>query len=142
DYRAPLERLYRRPLSELELSTAVALIERLETEGLPAADATRSLLVAALLSPDFLFRTSPLAADADARARRLTEHLSYALWDGPPDAELGAAAADTAVDLGERLGAQAARLTADPRATPVLARFIAQWLHVDTDLRLENPEFA
>lgn len=141
-YRGPLERLYRRPLSDAELSTATSMIEGLQAAGGPAVEATRALLVFALISPDFLFRTSPLAADTQARARRLAEHLSYALWDAPPDAALAATASDASVELGEALGRQARRLSTDSRATPALARFIAQWLHVDTDLRLENAEFA
>jgi hypothetical protein len=142
NYRQPLERLYRRPLSDAELSTATSMIEGLQATGVPAVDATRAVLVFALLSPDFLFRGSPLAADGPARARRVAEHLSYALWDAPPDAELGAAAKDASLELGARLAEQGARLATDSRALPALARFVAQWLHVDTDLRLENADFA
>src|SRR5690606_31008201 len=40
------------------------------------------------------------------------------------------------------LAEQAGRLGADERAVAVLARFVGQWLHVDTDLRLEQASFA
>jgi len=141
-YQQPLERLYRRPLEPAELSVLAALIDGLEVKGLSATDATRSMLVTAILSPDFLFRSSPLASDATARARRLAEHVSYALWDAPPDPALRAAAENASADPADALASQALRLSADPRATPVLTRFIAQWFHVDTDLRLDNPEFG
>ena len=111
------------------------MLGNLEKAGLTAEDATRAMVTSALLHPDAMFRTTPLAGDA-ARARRLAEHLSYALWDAPPDAELAAVGDGTAGDLGARLRGQAERLGSDARAVPVLARFMAQWLHVDLDLKL------
>ena len=111
------------------------MLGNLVTAGLTAENATRAMVTSALLHPDSMFRTTPLAGDA-ARARRLAEHLSYALWDAPPDAELAAVGSGTAGDLGTRLRSQAERLGRDPRAVPVLARFMAQWLHVDLDLKL------
>jgi hypothetical protein len=137
-YRGPLELLFRRPLAEPELGALSALIESLAAKGLSANEATRAMLTSAMLSPDFLFRTSPLAADDAAKARRIAEHVSYALWDAPPDADLIEASRVGAAEL----AAQAGRLSADSRAIPVLARFVAQWLDVDTDLRLEDPTFA
>jgi hypothetical protein len=95
---------------------------------------------AALLSPDFLFRATPLAGD-EARGRSLVEHLSYALWDAPPDATLADAAQRPASEIGALLGSEATRLARDSRAVSILARFIGQWLHVDTDLRLADDGF-
>jgi hypothetical protein len=141
DYRQPLERLYRRPLADSELSTFATLVSGLTEQGVSAEEATRAMLSAALLAPDFLFRASAAGSDAAADARRLAERLSFALWDAPPDGDLLAATAGPASELAERLHAQAARLLRDPRAVPVLARFLAQWLHVDTDLRLEDAAF-
>jgi hypothetical protein len=135
-YGKPFERLFRRPVAATELTTWSTMLSNLEKAGLTAQDATRAMVTSALLHPDAMFRTTPLAGDV-ARARRLTEHLSYALWDAPPDAEL-AALRDGAggTDFGARLRGQADRLGKDPRAVPVLARFMAQWLHVDLDLKL------
>jgi hypothetical protein len=134
-YAKPFERLFRRPIAATELTAWSTMLGNLVQAGLTAESATRAMVTSALLQPDSMFRTTPLAGDA-ARARRLTEHLSYALWDAPPDAELAALGAGTATDLGARLGTQADRLGRDPRAVPVLARFMAQWLHVDLDLKL------
>ncbi len=131
----PFERLFRRPVATTELGAWSTMLGDLEKAGLTAEGATRAMVTSALLHPDAMFRTTPLAGDA-ARARRLAEHLSYALWDAPPDAELAAVGAGTAADLGARLRSQAERLGRDPRAVPVLARFMAQWLHVDLDLKL------
>jgi hypothetical protein len=140
-YRAPLETLFRRTLADAELAAFAAMIAELETAGATAEAATRSMLSAALLSPDFLFRASPIAGD-DARARRLAEHLAYALSDAPPDAMLAAVGTGPVAELGARLRTEAARLATQERATTVLARFVGQWLDVDTDLKLGNAGFA
>jgi hypothetical protein len=140
-YRGPLETLFRRTLTDAELSALAAMITELEAAGATAEGATRSMLSAALLSPDFLFRASPVAGDA-ARARRLAEHLAYALSDAPPDATLAGVGTGPAAELGARLRTETARLATDARATPVLARFIGQWLDVDTDLKLDNAGFS
>ncbi len=140
-YRAPLQTLFRRTLSDAELTAFSSMITELEAAGATPEAATRSMLSAALLSPDFLFRASPVSGDA-ARARRLAEHLSYALSDAPPDATLAAVGTGPVAELGARLRGEAARLVTDARATPVLARFIGQWLDVDTDLKLADAGFA
>jgi hypothetical protein len=141
NYRAPLERLYRRSLTESELDALAAMIASLEQQGVSSELATRAMLTSALLGPDFLFRASPAGSAEAARSRRLAEHLSYVVWDGPPDAALLTAVDGSAAELGERLRTQAARLVADSQAVKTLARFLAQWLRVDTDLRSEDPAF-
>jgi hypothetical protein len=137
-YQGPFERLFRRPVTATEIGAWSAMLGNLEKAGLTAENATRAMVTSALLHPDAMFRTTPTAGDA-ARARRLAEHLSYALWDAPPDAALVSAvggAASAPSDLGASLRSQAGRLGKDQRAVPVLARFLAQWLHLDLDLRL------
>lgn len=140
-YRAPLERLFRRALTDAELQRFATMVSDLRTAGVTAENATRALVTASLVSPDFLFRASPLTS-SEARARALVEHLSYALWDAPPDAALGEIARRPASELGALLETEAARVARDSRATPILARFVGQWLHVDTDLRLADSAFG
>ncbi len=142
NYGKPFERLFRRPVTAAELTTWSTMLANLEKAGLTAENATRAMVTSALLRPDSMFRTTPLTGDA-ARVRRLAEHLSYALWDAPPDAELTSAVVDaTTSDLGPRLLSQAERLGRDPRAVPVLARFLAQWLHLDIDNKLGDAGYA
>jgi hypothetical protein len=140
-YQKPFERLFRRPILSTELGAWSTMLRNLETAGLDAQGATRALVTSALLHPDAMFRTTPLSGDA-ARARRLAEHLSFALWDAPPDAALSTAAGGSATDLGARLRAEAERLGKNSKAAPVLARFLAQWLHLDLDLRLGDAGYA
>lgn len=143
-YRAPLERLYRRALTAAEVTRLAGIVSNLAGQGVAATEATRAMVSAALLSPDFLFHSAAAGLDAAAKARRLAERLSYALWDAPPDESLSRAAAEGAAKggLSARLRTEALRVASDARAVPVLARFLAQWLHLDLDLRLENPAFA
>jgi hypothetical protein len=138
---APLATLYRRPLSDAEFSGSAAFVEQMTADGGSAVDATRALVTSALLSPDFLFRPALTAGDAAAHGRRVAERLSFALWDSPPDSEL-AGALGSAGGKEVAWTAQAGRLARDARAIPVFARFLAQWLHLDLDLRLADAEFA
>lgn len=140
-YQAPIERLYRRPLTTAEVTALAGIVTSLEGAGLTSENATRAMLLSTLLNANFLFRSTPLGGDA-ARGRRLSEHLSYALWDLPPDADLVTAGKSSAADLGANLKKQAQRLGADTRAVPVLARFMAQWLMVDVDSRLDDPNLT
>lgn len=137
-YQPAIERLYRRPLSAAELANLAGVVTSAEAAGSSADEATRLMVVSALMSPSFLFRASPINGDG-VRARRLTEHLSYALWDEPPDLALMGSAAVPSADLAAALKEQALRLGTDAKAVPVLARFLAQWLGVDLDARLTDP---
>jgi hypothetical protein len=141
NYRGPFERLFRRSVTDDELERWSALVSDLLTAGVTAENATRALVSAVLLSPDFLFRATPLASDEE-RARALVEHLSYSLWDAPPDTTLADAAQRPLSEIGTLLGTEAARLASDSRAIPNIARFVGQWLHVDTDLRLADADFG
>lgn len=145
-YAPVLTTLYRRELTQTDLDALAAVPAAVEAGGGSSEAAARALLAAALLSPDFLYRASPSAGEVSDTAdltmgRRLAERVSFALWDAPPDAELRASLRGAGSVL-EPLVAEAARLARDPRATQVLARFLGQWLHVDTDLRLEDQAFA
>jgi hypothetical protein len=142
NYAEPLARLYRRPVTDAELTELGGMLATVVDGGGTTTDASRAVIVTALLNPDFLFRASPVASDPAAKARRLAESVSYTLWDAPPDSALTAVAEASATELPELLREQAMRLAGDTRATPVVARFLAQWLRVDTDLRLGEAEFA
>jgi hypothetical protein len=142
NYAEPLGRLYRRELTDAEISAFAQVIADVVDAGGTTTEATRAVLVAALIDPDFLFRATPVATDAASRARRLADTLSYALWDAPPDASLAAITEAGASELPDLLREHAARLAGDEQAVPVIARFLAQWLKVDTDLRLGDAGFA
>lgn len=91
-------------------------------------------VVAAILgSPSFLFRTELGAEDRnpDAASFPLTgferaNALSYFLTDGPPDAQLSAAARDGSLMKKETLASHARRLLASPSAAPGLSKLFAE----------------
>jgi len=139
DFRAPLETLFRRPLSDSELATWMGVYDEVQEGGGDATQATRAMLAAALVSADFLFRSSPSNSGENAWARRVAEWTSFALWDAPPDEQLRTALEDSSA-LSATLQEEAVRLANDPQATTILARFFGQWLEVDTDLRLDEDE--
>lgn len=142
NYAPLLARLYRRPFGATDSATLSKVIQDVAADGGSAVDATRTMLAASLLSPDFLYRAQASHSDASASLRRLAERVSFVLWDAPPDAELSEALdGANATQAAGLLAAQSQRLSRDSRATPIIARFLGQWLDVDTDLRLEDPDF-
>ncbi len=136
EYAEALGVLYRRPVTDGEIAVWAATMNELAAEGVNSTDASRALLGSMLMGPDFLYRSTPQAGSN----QRLTELLAFALWDAPPDEELTQLA--LATDLAPRLPNLIEQVLSSERAVPVLARFLAQWLDVDTDLRLEDPSFA
>ena len=136
-YQAAIERLYRRPISPTEINNLAAIVTSAEGAGISSEEATRLMVVSTLLSPSFIFRASPISGEG-ARGQRLVEHLSYALWDEPPDMTLVAAGKVSAGELGAALKEQTLRLGKDAKAVPVMARFLAQWLTVELDAKLSD----
>ncbi len=128
-------RAWRRPLDPAELDTLVAVHEGAATT-LGSFDSGLTYAIAGVLqSPYFLFRPE-VGEDDGAGGRRLTgdelaARLSYFLWDGPPDAELAAAAADGSLLGDAGLEAQVDRMLADDKARRGLRAFFSDMLHLD-----------
>lgn len=140
-YEEPISRLLRRDPTAAELDGYASLVADAVAAGAEPVAATRTLLAAVLVSPDFLFRTGPSNAEG-ASGRRLAERLSFALWDAPPDAELANLGTLSEAELPAALSTQVARVVGDARAVGAVARFLGQWLDVDTDrFREDDPEF-
>lgn len=125
---------WRRPLTEEE-STRLVGIAGEAAQALGGFDAGFEYAIAALLqSPFFLFRPEfgEVGEDGVRRytANELATRLSFLLWDGPPDAELRAAAASGALLTDAELGVQVDRMLADDRARRGLRAFVADMLHL------------
>lgn len=140
DYVPAFAALERRAGSDAEVSAWAELVTSLLDQGATEEAASRALVAAVLTGSDFLHRSSSARSDVSLAARG-AERLSFALWDAPPDAELGVPPEGTEA-LGTWLGEQTVRLLQDERSTSVITRFVAQWLDVDSDLLLENEEYA
>lgn len=119
--------LFRRPVSPEKLAPYLALARRELAAGTGFEEAMRSVYIAALCSPDFLFLKEPSGRLDDFA---LAARLSYFLWSSAPDAELLALAGQQRLSASATLRAQTERLLADPRAARFTRNFTGQWLNL------------
>ncbi len=127
--------LYRRPLTEDELSRHLKLFAEGQSEDENGSfDAgLRLSLEAMLLSPHFLFRVEldddPASPTPHALSGpELATRLSYFLWSSAPDEELLDHADRGELLTDDGLSAQLRRMLAEPRAQALVDNFAAQWL--------------
>ncbi len=127
---------YRRPPSETQVSSLMKVYRSERENGEEFEPAVRTALTAALVSPNFLFRSvaHPNAADPDARytldGYELASRLSYFLWSSMPDEQLLAAASDGSLLTDDGLTRQVKRMLADPRCGAFVENFSGQWLQL------------
>jgi len=133
------QRAFRRPLTETEITTHLALFGQGPTlyPGVDAFNAGVSLVIQALLqSPYFLYRTELGGAAVDGKVPltdfEVAAKLSYALTNTMPDAELFAAAQAGQLRDSTNISAQAKRLLDGPRGTVGLNNFNFQVYRLGT----------
>jgi hypothetical protein len=113
--------LFRRPLSEREMASTMALAEAATALGHDPYKGLEAGLSRLIGSPHFIFRVERSEIDpARSDARRLdgfslASRISFLLWDAPPDAALLDAAASGALHDPALLNAQVDRMIASPR---------------------------
>ena len=112
-------KLFREPMSQEQIADYAALED------------VKQVIATMLQSPYFLYRRE-LGEQAGDGLYHLTPYelasnLSYTLTDGPPDAQLLAAAATGTIDR----DAEAKRLIATPGADAAFGRFAREWLRID-----------
>lgn len=129
-------RAYRRPQGKGD-ATVQALMKVYAAErkgGRVFEPAVRTALTAALVSPNFLFRTVASPGGVEGRrvldAYELASRLSYFLWSSMPDEALFAAAADGSLLKDDVLSAQVKRMIADAKADAFIENFSGQWLEL------------
>jgi hypothetical protein len=107
------EKAYRRPLNPTETASYQTLWEEVTTTpGISVADAIGYGYSAVLVSPGFMFRTETggdFTTEGAVTPYELASELSHFLTNGPPDAELLAAAASDELD-GAAVRAHARRI--------------------------------
>ncbi|MBI1314768.1 DUF1592 domain-containing protein [bacterium] len=136
-------RAFRRPATDEEVASFVAVIADRLDEGQSFEQAVRVGLLAVLVSPEFLFlHETPGRLDDYAIASR----LSYFLWSTMPDDELLDLAQRQQLTQQEVLRVQVDRMLDDPRAAAFHHNFVGQWLSLrDIDFTrpsgLLYPEF-
>jgi hypothetical protein len=134
------QRAFRRPLSEEEITSHLALFDQAPTlyPGADAFNAGVNLVIQAMLqSPHFLYRTELSTAAAGATTVKLGDYevaskLAFALTNTMPDAELFAAAAAGQLQDAAGVAAQAERLLNGPKGTVGLSNFQAQVFRLGT----------
>ncbi len=146
------QRLWRRPLTDEELTPLTAVASGAATTLTDFYDGLEFGLVGLLISPNFLYRVelgeaNPAAAtDDDAAALRfssmeMASRLSYFLWNTTPDDDLLAAAATGALVDDAQLEAQVRRMLDDPRAREGVRAFFTEVFELDRlSALLKDPE--
>ncbi len=117
--------LTQRPLLAEDRRAFVKIARTQKTSGASMTATARSVLIALLTSPHFIYKAeSPELTDVQ-RAHR----LSYFLWNSVPDAELLNAARSGV--LSQDPSAQVERMLRDARASRFIDDFTRQWLQLD-----------
>lgn len=135
--RSLARQAYRRPPSEEEVELLLKVFDLARANGCEYRDGLLLMLKAVLVSPQFLFITPALEAEAGQTIvplddYQLASRLSYFLWSTMPDAALTALA-----DAGELrdpavLKEQVTRMLGDPRSRALFDGFGVQWLRLHT----------
>lgn len=114
---AHAEQAYRRPLTDRERSSILQVYTDVSAAGGTVQQAVQAGVRGIYDSPKFLYRTEfgVGAAPGPLAPYELASQLSYFLTDGPPDAELRAAAAGNHLSGDAEITAQVDRLLGLPR---------------------------
>ena len=122
-----IRRAFRRPVSKSELARFRAVYEASRNVGLNHAESMKQMLVAVLVSPNFLYRVEIGEGDEfELDEWQLASRLSYFLWQTMPDDALFAEAKNDT--LLKNLEAQVVRMLADKKADVFYETFGGQWL--------------
>lgn len=117
--------LTRRALNTEDRVAFVKIAQRQQARDASPIAMARSVLIALLTSPHFIYKSeSPELTDVEHAHR-----LSYFLWNSAPDAELINAARSG--NLREDPSAEVERMLGDPRAGRFIDDFTRQWLQLD-----------
>jgi hypothetical protein len=128
-------RAYRRPVSDADVKSLLALYQKGRAKGDFDAG-IQEALQGMLVSPDFLFRV-----EADRRATaashvfrisdiELASRLSFFLWSSVPDDELLNLAVAGKLSNPGVLEAQVHRMLDDPKSHSLVSNFAGQWLFI------------
>ena len=129
--------LFRRPLTEAEVNSRVALAASGATRTKDFHAGLQLALASLLIAPQHLFRVEAAEADPGRRGQlRLdgyarASRLSYLFWNTTPDAELLNAAERGDLQTEAGLRAQVDRLAASPRVTDGARAFFTDMLQLD-----------
>jgi mono/diheme cytochrome c family protein len=133
--RPLLARAFRRPVTDAEVGSFAALVDRAVNQGDSFEQGMQVALTAVLVSPHFLFRVEGSGAEASGVVRpvddyELASRLSYFLWSSMPDEDLFNLAGKGTLHTDAVLEQQVRRLLNDPRSESLVQNFVTQWLNL------------
>lgn len=117
--------LTQRPLEAEDRKAFVEIARSQHTSGATQTAAARSVLIALLTSPHFLFKSE----SPELTGVELAHRLSYFLWNSVPDSEL--LEAGRSGELARDSSAQVERMLADAKVDRFIEDFTRQWLQRD-----------
>lgn len=113
------ERAFRRPLTDRDRTSLLTVFTEVVAKGGTVPQATQFTVHAIFGSPSFLYRTefgTDVNAEGPLTPFELASQLSYFVTDGPPDAELLAAAAQNKLNTREEIVPHVDRMLSTPAA--------------------------
>ena len=117
--------LTQRPLAAEDREAFIEIARRQKKAGATPIATARSVLIALLTSPHFIYKSESVELTPVERAYR----LSYFLWNSVPDAGLlNSAKSDL---LRQDPSAEVERLLSDPRSARFIGDFTRQWLQLE-----------
>ncbi len=129
-------KLFRRPLTDEQRSAYAQMF----LDGAQVGQSAEWTLSAMLQSPHFLYQLE-VENDGWLDGYSVAARLSYALWDGPPDDPLLAAATAGELDQPDGIASQVERMLEDPRFERSMHVFSDHWLHLyELDDPTERPD--
>ncbi|MGZ0174398.1 MAG: DUF1592 domain-containing protein [Planctomycetales bacterium] len=131
-----LRRVWRRPVTSEEVDQFTALFTKYRSEFSTFEDAMLEVLATALATPEFLYLTQRVTANAAETPSTISDlelasRLSFFLWASIPDDDLLELAEQRKLREPEVLTAQVKRMLADPRSRRFSQTFVQQWLGLD-----------
>ncbi len=126
-----VERFLRRAATAADLALLASVTSSLPSDS-TSDERLRAVLVALLVHPEFLFRTSTAAGSGDELAPSdLATRMAYFIWASCPDEKFASAAqrGELATPIGRAKAVE--RLLQDPRSSTLAERFATQWLAID-----------
>lgn len=132
DYLGELAtRALRRAPTDAELAILMSLYSSAKVE-LDHAESVAIAVSGLLQMPQFLYlfeeAPAPGGEPTTLDGQEIAQRMALLYWNGLPDPDLLAAAADGSLADAEVRRAQARRMLQDPRAKPVLAGFLREWM--------------
>ena len=132
------EQLYRRPLTDMELSTQVELANEAATKLKSFYTGLELSMASMFVQLQFLFRQETVAPVKDVQGRfeldaySKASRLSFFLWDAAPDRRLLAAAASGKLNTSAGVKEEVERLLASPRLEDGVRSFFSDMFGFDS----------